>query len=116
VKKRNADYATILRKLAFKYQPSQHSFGLDDEEPAPSESASDRNASVAPSDISEPCPAGPSDMTADTMQLTAKIRSDAASMAFHHADLIIWMGDFNYRIDLDRCEAWSTHKRSAVKR
>jgi endonuclease/exonuclease/phosphatase family metal-dependent hydrolase len=41
--------------------------------------------------------------TMAAMQQVSRGRAEASSVAYRSAQAVVWMGDFNYRIDLDRC-------------
>eukprot|EP00892_Ulva_mutabilis_P009120 jgi/Ulvmu1/6580/UM003_0217.1 len=120
VKKRNADYSTILRRVAMPHQPALVATENPLSEPPPGHHTMQsmppalRAAAGALSRSSLPSPAGrreeslpnPHDLPAmvngDPPAQAAPARPDAAALGYRSAAMMIWCGDFNYRIDMDR--------------
>lgn len=85
VEKRNADYQAIVQKLAFKKGPANASAYNTVNLPAASTST------------------GYDTLTDDPVRTDAQaLELLDEGMGLKSCDLLIWMGDFNYRINLDR--------------
>lgn len=118
VKKRNADYSTILRRIALPHQPALVATENPLDEPPPGHTGTHslpphlRAAAQSPA-VSRPTSAGrreeslpnPDDLPAAVLgdaAPPAPKRADAAAIGFRSAAMTVWCGDFNYRIDMDR--------------
>lgn len=125
VKKRNADYRGIIRRIALPHQPALVATENPVEEPLPGHVGGHslpqnlRNSQEhwTPPDRREESLPNPGELPqvalGDPGQPRAPERPDAAALGFRSAALTVWCGDFNYRIDMSRCVAFpAPHSRN----
>jgi hypothetical protein len=98
---RNEDYATIIKKLQFGRQGASVA-AADAESPSPR--AGDATAAFNRSAMLQDDSSFVEmvEETTAAMQQMCKGRVETSSVAYRSAQAVVWMGDFNYRIDLER--------------
>ena len=96
---RNEDYATIIRKLTFGRAPAAHCAADEADDGAGSPTAADAAPPVA---TLEDLSVHGSD-AAEGSGHARRRRGETSSVVYRAAHAVVWLGDFNYRIDLERC-------------
>jgi hypothetical protein len=103
VASRNDDYATVIRKLNFGKAASALTVGDTAASPnRPSPSASALQHSLPSTGLADSDVISTAD-TASTIAAATRAKAELSSVAYRSARATVWMGDFNYRIDLERC-------------
>jgi hypothetical protein len=104
---RNEDYASIIRRLQFGQKRSSVA-AADAESPSPhAVDGTQKHVERLSITADESSFVDTLEETTATMQQMSRGRAEASSVAYRSAQAVVWMGDFNYRIDLDRCGSCS---------
>jgi hypothetical protein len=108
---RNEDYAAIVRKLQF--GKSAAALTVSEGSSSPPAATSGRRPSpsasfntVAMSSAASALDDGVAITSQDTcaaIAAMARAKAELSSVAYRSAHATVWMGDFNYRIDMERC-------------
>lgn len=102
---RNEDYATIIRKITFGRAPAAHC-AADCADPADGTGSPTAAAAEPPVAMLDDLSVhGGSEVGEGSVHAARRRRGETSSVVYRAAHAVVWMGDFNYRIDLERCAA-----------